>query len=59
MSSISQKSQFWAWNPLEGLSQTYVKRAKLTDFKAHLKSSYENFNPEVLKKMRELFEQEL
>ncbi|GAC1569420.1 MAG: hypothetical protein NVS3B3_23810 [Aquirhabdus sp.] len=41
-------------NAEEGLAQTYVKKAKLGNFKNDLKSSYEKFNVEIIEKMTEL-----
>lgn len=43
----------------EGLAQAYVKKAKLENFGVDLKSSYENFCPAILVKMKELFDPEV
>jgi hypothetical protein len=45
-------------NTAEGLAQAYVKKAKLEGFQVDLKSSYENFCPAILDKMKDLFNQE-
>ena len=42
----------------KGLAQAYVKKAKLDGFDVDLKSSYENFCPQILGRMKDLFNPE-
>lgn len=42
----------------EGLAQTYVKKAKLDGFEGDLKSSYAQFNNQILGKMKDLLNPE-